>query len=70
MLDLSIVYVDGFFMDATDVTNQQFASFVAAIGYVTVAERKPREEEFPGLPPEDLIPGSVVYSPPDHPVPA
>jgi formylglycine-generating enzyme required for sulfatase activity len=63
------VYVDGFFMDATDVTNEQFASFVRAAGYVTVAERRPREEDFPGIPPEDLIPGSVVFSPPDHVVP-
>ena len=35
------VYVDGFFMDKTDVTNAQFAKFVKATGYVTVAERKP-----------------------------
>jgi formylglycine-generating enzyme required for sulfatase activity len=63
------VYIDGFFMDATDVTNAQFASFVRAAGYVTVAEGRPREEDFPGIPPEDLIPGSVVFSPPDHVVP-
>ena len=30
------VYVDGFWMDETDVTNDEFAKFVAAIGYVTV----------------------------------
>lgn len=35
------VHVDGFFIDATDVTNAQFAAFVAATGYVTVAERGP-----------------------------
>ena len=35
------VYVDGFWMDATDVTNAEFARFVAATGYITVAERKP-----------------------------
>ena len=35
------VYVDGFFMDKTDVTNAEFARFVAATGYVTVAERTP-----------------------------
>lgn len=33
------VMVDGFFMDATEVTNAQFAAFVKATGYVTVAER-------------------------------
>jgi formylglycine-generating enzyme len=63
------VYVDGFWMDATEVTNRQFAEFVKATGYVTVAERRPRAEDFPGAPPENLVPGSVVFSPPDHAVP-
>ena len=62
-------YVDGFWMDATEVTNEQFAAFVKATGYVTVAERKPRQEDFPTAPPENLIAGSVVFSPPDHAVP-
>ena len=62
------VYVDGFFMDKTDVTNAQFAAFVKATHYVTVAERTPRAEDFPGAPPENLVAGSVVFSPPDHPV--
>jgi formylglycine-generating enzyme len=62
------VYVDGFFMDKADVTNAEFARFVKATGYVTVAERKPRAEDFPGAPPENLVAGSVVFSPPDHPV--
>lgn len=63
------VYVDGFFMDRTDVTNAQFAAFVKATGYVTGAERKPRAEDFPDAPPEDMVAGSVVFSPPNHPVP-
>lgn len=63
------VYVDGFYIDATDVTNAQFAEFVRATHYVTVAERKPKAEDFPGAPPENLVAGSVVFSPPDHPVP-
>ena len=63
------VYVDGFWMDTTEVTNAQFASFVKATGYVTVAERKPRVEDFPGAKPEDLVPGSVMFSPPSHAVP-
>ena len=50
------VYVDGFWMDATEVTNAQFASFVKATGYVTVAERTPRAEDFPGAKPEDSRP--------------
>jgi formylglycine-generating enzyme len=62
------VYVDGFFMDKTDVTNAQFGEFAKATGYVTVAERKPRAEDFPGAPPENLVAGGVVFSPPDHPV--
>jgi formylglycine-generating enzyme required for sulfatase activity len=63
------VYVDSFWMDRTDVTNEQFAKFVRATGYVTVAERKPRKEDFPTAPPENLVAGSVVFSPPDHAVP-
>ena len=62
------VYVDGFFMDQTDVTNAQFEAFVKATNYITVAERTPRAEDFPGAPAENLVAGSVVYSPPDHPV--
>src|SRR5580658_8298909 len=56
------VYVDGFWMDKTDVTNSEFAKFVKATGYVTVAERKPRAEDFPGAPPENLVAGAVVFS--------
>jgi formylglycine-generating enzyme required for sulfatase activity len=63
------VYVDGFWMDKTEVTNQQFAAFVKATGYVTVAERKPRPEDFPGAPPENLVAGSVIFSPPKDAVP-
>jgi formylglycine-generating enzyme required for sulfatase activity len=63
------VYVDGFWMDATEVTNDQFAAFVAATGYVTVAERAPRAEDFPGAPPENLVAGSVVFANPGRAVP-
>ena len=63
------VYVDGFWMDATEVTNEEFAKFVEATGYVTVAERTPRAEDFPGAPKENLVAGSVLFTPPDHPVP-
>jgi formylglycine-generating enzyme required for sulfatase activity len=62
------VYVDGFFMDKTDVTNAQFADFVKATGYITVAERTPRAEDFPGAAPDNLVAGGVVFSPPDHAV--
>jgi formylglycine-generating enzyme required for sulfatase activity len=63
------VYLDGYFMDATEVTNEEFTAFVTATGYVTVAERKPTREEFPGMPEEKLVAGSVVFSPPPRPVP-
>jgi formylglycine-generating enzyme len=62
------VFVDGFWMDETEVTNEQFAAFVAATGYVTVAERAPRAEDFPGARPDLLVAGSVVFSPPGEPV--
>jgi sulfatase modifying factor 1 len=63
------VSVDGFWMDATEVTNEQFERFVQATGYVTVAEQTPRAEDFPGAPPENLVPGSIVFAAPGHPVP-
>jgi formylglycine-generating enzyme required for sulfatase activity len=63
------VFVDGFWMDATEVTNEQFGLFVKATGYLTIAEQTPRAEDFPGAPPESLLPGSVVFTPPNHPVP-
>lgn len=63
------VRLRGFWIDKTTVTNAQFARFVAATHYVTVAERKPRVEDFPDAPPENLVAGSVVFTPPAHPVP-
>jgi len=62
------VSVDGIWMDKTEITNNQFAKFVKATKYVTLAERAPRAEDFPGAPPENLVAGSVVFSPPDQPV--
>ena len=63
------VRVKGFWMDIHEVTNESFGKFIAATGYVTVAERKPRAEDFPGAPPENLVPGSIVFTPPNEPVP-
>ena len=57
------VHVDGFAMDATEVTNKEFAKFISATGYKTVAETKPTKEEFPEAPPENLLAGSVVFTP-------
>ncbi len=63
------VYVDGFWMDATEVTNAQFAEFVRATGYVTIAEQKPKAEDFPDAPPENLVAGSTVFTSTAAPVP-
>lgn len=63
------VSVNGFWMDHTEVTNAQFAAFVQATGYVTVAETPPRAEDFPTAPAANLVPGSIVFTPPQGPVP-
>lgn len=63
------VTVDSFWMDAHEVTNEQFQQFVEATGYSTVAERALDPKDFPGVPVENLLPGSVVFSPPAHAVP-
>ena len=65
------VRVDGFWMDTTEVTNSEFAEFVDATGYVTIAERAPDWEELkkqlpPGTPPPAdslMIPASMVFTP-------
>lgn len=57
------VYVDGFYMDQTEVTNEQFAAFVKATGYITLAEKVPTQEEYPNVPIENLIAGSAVFTP-------
>ena len=63
------VTITGCWMDRTEVTNARFAEFVAATSYVSVAERPPKPEDFPGAPPENLVPGSLVFTPPQGPVP-
>ena len=62
------VIVDGFWMDATPVTNRQFAAFVAATGHVTMAERKPDPGDYPGALPHMLRAGSLVFNPTPRPV--
>ncbi|MBC8002809.1 MAG: SUMF1/EgtB/PvdO family nonheme iron enzyme, partial [Opitutaceae bacterium] len=63
------VTVRGFWMDQTEVTNDEFDQFVKATGYVTMAERKPAAKDFPNVPPENLVAGSVVFAPPPGNVP-
>jgi formylglycine-generating enzyme required for sulfatase activity len=70
------VRVDGFWIDVTEVTNEQFREFVSRTGYVTTAEKKPEWEQLkaqspPGTPrPDDalLIAGSLVFKPTSGPV--
>ncbi len=63
------VYIDGFWMDTTELTNEEFAKFTRATGYVTIAERTPTAEEFPDAPPENLVAGSTVFTPTTKEVP-
>jgi formylglycine-generating enzyme required for sulfatase activity len=70
------VKVDGFLMDATEVTNAQFEKFIKATGYITTAERKPDWEELKKqLPagtqkPDDslLVAASLVFTPSEQPI--
>jgi formylglycine-generating enzyme required for sulfatase activity len=62
------VTVKGFWMDAHEVTNSQFAAFVAATGYVTLAERPP--PALPDAPPEMRLPGSAIFAAPEPGNPA
>ncbi|MEJ6979626.1 formylglycine-generating enzyme family protein [Pedobacter sp. P351] len=66
------VIVNAFWMDEHEVTNEQFAKFVEATGYVTTAEQKPDWEQLkkqlaPGTPKPDesqLVAASLVFTPP------
>ena len=62
------VTVDGFWIETHQVTNAQFAEFIAATGYLTVAERPLDPADFPGAPAENLQPGSMVFTPTAGPV--
>ena len=64
------VTVDGFFIDLTEVTNQQFRAFIEATNYVTVAERTIDWEDMKKQLPSDAIkphdsvlqPGSLIFN--------
>jgi formylglycine-generating enzyme len=58
------VYVDGFWMDQHEVTNEQFAKFVAATNYKTVVERPLDAKKYPDAKPEFLNPWSFVFEMP------
>ena len=59
------VTVDGFWMDQCTVTNTEWRRFVEATGYVTLAERPAKAEDYPGAIPELLVPASVVFKKPN-----
>lgn len=63
------VRVEGFEIDVAPVTNIEFAKFVAATDYVTLAERVPLAVDYPGADPATLVPASMVFQPTDGPVP-
>lgn len=63
------VKVNAFLMDSHEVTNAEFERFVKETGYKTVSETVPTTDEFPGATPDMLVAGSVVFSPPNEPVP-
>ena len=62
------VDVGGFWIQPTQVTNRAFAEFVAATGYVTVAECPVNPDDYPGAPKENLQPGSMVFTRTSGPV--
>ena len=55
------VTVGSFWIDEYAVTNRQYAGFVAATGYRTVAERPPNSADYPGAKSEMLKPGTMVF---------
>jgi formylglycine-generating enzyme len=62
------VRVDAFWIDATPITNADFARFVEATGHITTAEIAPDPSDYPGMLPNLAQAGSLVFEPPLHPV--
>ncbi|TFB53695.1 formylglycine-generating enzyme family protein [Cryobacterium tagatosivorans] len=60
--------VAAFELDRHPVTNRQFAAFVNATGYLTVAERRLDEAEYPHLSDADRAPGSLAFQATSGPV--
>jgi formylglycine-generating enzyme len=56
------VEVAGLWMDERPVSIGEFRRFVKATGHVTVAERAPDPADFPDADPEQLVPGSLVFT--------
>jgi sulfatase modifying factor 1 len=62
---VKVTRVANFNIDKTEVTNGQFKAFVDATDYVTAAERGLSDVDFPEIPPEFRVPGSMVFVAPD-----
>lgn len=62
------VTVRAFAVERHPVTNAQFAEFVSATGYVTVAEQPLDPGLYPGVDAADLCPGAMVFCPTAGPV--
>ncbi len=62
------VTVGDFWIDRTPITNRQFRAFAQATGHVTFAEIPPDPKDYPGALPDMLFAGSLVFTPPKHPV--
>jgi len=62
------VSVDDFWIDRAPVTNRQFKEFVQSTGHVTFAEVAPDPKNYPGALPHMIFAGSLVFTPPNHPV--
>jgi formylglycine-generating enzyme len=55
------ISVGAFWIDRTEVTNAEFAEFVNATGYVTLAERPLDPKKYPDIPDAQRQPSSVVF---------
>ena len=62
------VTVAPFAIERHPVTNAEFAEFVDATGYVTVAEKPLDPALYPGVAQQDLLPGALVFRPTAGPV--
>jgi formylglycine-generating enzyme required for sulfatase activity len=60
--------VRSFWIDVHEVTNEEFAAFVDDTDFITVAERELEPNDFPGVDPVDLVPGSMVFTQTAKPV--
>lgn len=71
------IKLSGYWIDVHEVTNAQFKKFTEATGYITTAEKAPDWNELKKQLPEGtpkpadslLVASSLVFTPPNHPVP-